>query len=506
MKIERTNNAIRNVTFGMLYKVLTILFPFIIRTVMLYIMGNDYVGLNSLFTSVLSFLSLAELGVGSALVYSMYKPIAEEDDDMICALLNLYKKLYRIIGIVIATAGILLIPILPNLVKNGCPPDINLYCLYGIYLFNTVISYCMFGYKQSLLVAFQRSDIISKRSMIVQTGMYLFQIVSLFVFRNYYIYIIWLPIFTIMTNLFNAYIVNKMYPKYKCRGSISKETYNSIKKKVFALFGTKTNSVVLHAADNIVISSFLGLGMVGKYGNYYYIMNSIVGIMTIIYDSMTAGLGNSIETESAEKNYNDFMILSFMNSWIVGWFAICLMCIYQPFMKIWVGEKLMFKTNVVILLSAYFYIYQIRKIVLTYKDAAGLWWQDLLRPYVTMLTNIALNIFTVRIIGIYGVILSTVVSMIISVPWENYTVFKYVFNIKSFAYYKKFIKYLSITIFTGALCFTACKYITTGNDFLNLILSILICTFIPNIIFILFYHSSYEFTEFKWRIKKLLFR
>lgn len=500
MKIERTRNAARNVVFGTLYKAVTILFPFAMRTVMLYIMGSEYVGLNSLFTSILSFLSLAELGVGTALVYSMYKPIAEDDDATICALLNLYRKLYRWIGIIIAVIGVALIPFLPYLVKSDCPPDVNLYILYGIYLFNTVISYFMYGYKQSLLTAFQRSDIISKRSMTMQILMYVFQIIALILFKDYYIYIIWMPIFTIATNIANAVIVDKMFPQYKCRGNVSKEISNSIKKKVLALFGTKANSIVLHAADNIVISAFLGLVMVGKYGNYYYIMNSIIGVMTIIYDSLTAGLGNSLETESVEKNYKDFKVLSFMNAWLVAFCSTSLLCLYQPFMRIWVHEELMFGMDVVVLLVAYFYIYQIRRIVLTYKDAGGIWWEDRFRPYIVMVTNIAGNLVLVQFVGIHGVIISTIFSMIISIPWENYTVFAYVFFRSSKEYYKQLLIYILATILVSSVTYLLCIWIPEGV--IGLIIRAIICIIVPNLLFCLFFYKSEEMKSSKKLIKE----
>ncbi|MCD7819641.1 MAG: polysaccharide biosynthesis protein [Lachnospiraceae bacterium] len=417
MKIERTKNAARNTLFGVLYKFVVMLFPFVIRTAMIYFMGLDYVGLSSLFTSILSFLSLAELGVGSALMFSMYKPIAEDDKDTICALLNLYRKLYFVIGTVIFVIGIVLLPFLPYLIKGEYPADINLYVLYCIYLLNTVISYWLFGYKQSLLTAHQRSDIISKRSLVIQAVMYICQMIVICLARNYYLYIILLPIFTIITNLANALIVNKMYPEYRCRGSVSKELSKSIQKKCLALFGTKANSVVLHSLDNIVISAFLGLTVVSIYGNYYYIMNAIIGVMAIIYDSLTAGIGNSIVIDTPEKVYKDFNTLSFLNAWLVCFCSASLLCLFQPFMAIWVGEELMFSFDIVLLLVVYFYFYESQKIVITYKDAAGIWWEDRLRPYVVMAVNLIGNLIMVQLIGIYGVILSTILSYIVSIPW-----------------------------------------------------------------------------------------
>jgi len=333
---SRVENAKRNIIFAVLSRMVGIIFPFAIRTVMLYILGTEYLGLDSLFASVLNFLSLAELGVGSALVYSMYKPIADNDCNQICALLNLYRKLYRIIGTFIFIVGVALIPFLPKLVKGDCPPDINLYILYTVYLTNTVLTYWLYGYKESLLMAHQRADISSKCEMFLRSGMYLIQITVLFLFRNYYWYILWLPVFTVANNYLFQYITNRMYPDYQCCGKISREVQNDIKKKVLALFGTKANSIVLHAMDNIVISAYLGLVMVGMYGNYFYIMSAITGIIAMVYNSMTAGIGNSLETETIEKNYFDFNVLTFANFWLVSFCSVSLLCLYQPFMKLWV--------------------------------------------------------------------------------------------------------------------------------------------------------------------------
>lgn len=466
-----------------------------VRTVMIYKMGDEYNGLNSLFTSILSFLSLTELGVGSALVYSMYKPIVHDEKNVICALLNLYKKVYRIIGCVILVIGFALLPFLKYLIKGESPDDINIYILYLIYIFNTVISYELFAYKQSLLMAYQRNDIISKRSIVLQTLLYVLQIGSIMITENYYVYIIWLPVITVLTNLLNSFIVDKMYPDYKANGTVSKEDEKSILKNVIALFGTKANSIVMHSADNIVISSFLGLVMVGKYGNYYYILNAIIGAMTIIYDSITAGLGNSIETETVEKNFRDFNVLSFLNFWIVAFCSTCLLCLYQPFMKIWVHEEKMLSLGVVILLVVYFYVYQIRKIVLTYKDAAGIWWQDRFRPYIMMVVNIVGNLILVHVIGIYGVILSTVISMLISLPIENDTVFKYLFNCSSKDYYFSLVKYLLVTLISCAGCYFICSFINDG--IIGIMLKLIVCVVVSNSVILLLSFKNKFFMEAK---------
>lgn len=504
MKIERTKNTVRNIFYGTLYRLVNIFLPFISRTVILYILGEKYLGLSSLFTSILSFLSLAELGVGSAMVYSMYKPIAENDHKTICALLNLYRKFYRIIGTVIMVLGLCLLPFLNVLITDTVPDGINIYVLYFIYLLNSVLSYWLFAYKTSLLQAYQRNDIESKISMAVTIISYVVMLGALFITHNYYCYIIWLPIFTIVTNLWRLYYVNKNFPGYKPEGDIDPELRKSITKKVEALIGTKINTVVLNSADNIVMSVFLGLTVIAVYGNYYYIMSSIIGFLGICYSAMTAGLGNSLVSETLEKNYKDFKKFSFMNSWLVGWCAICLACLYQPFMKLWVGEDLMFSFVVVLQFVLYSYIYQIRKIPITYKDAAGIWWEDRFRPYVCMIINVVFNIILVQYIGVSGIILSTVLSLIVSIPWENYTIFKYIFHRSSYEYYKKMAYYLLITVIAGVVTYYCCK--PFGDNFFYLMARAVICVVIPNIVIILGNFRSVEFKETVLFVKRILKR
>lgn len=318
---------------------------------------------------------------------------------------------------------------------------------------------------------------------------------ALFLTKNYYAYIFWLPIFTIATNIARLIYVNRNFQELEPEGEISKELRNSIVKKVKALIGTKLNTVVLNASDNIVMAAFFGLTTIAIYGNYYYIMSSIVGFLGICYSAMTAGLGNSIATESVEKNYNDFMKFSFINSWLVGWCTICLVCLYQPFMYLWVGEELMFPFYVVLEFGLYFYVYSIRKIPVTYKDAAGIWWEDRFRPYVCMVVNLVLNIILVQVIGISGIILSTVFSLCISIPWENYTIFKYVFHRGSWEYYQKMLYYAFTMLLAGLATFALCYPL--GNGFPALILKGCICIVIPNLLIVLLNFKGKEFQAAK---------
>ena len=266
MNDGRLKNSVRNVLGALINKATAIVFPFVIRTIILYYLGTEYAGLSSLFTSVLQILSLSELGIGSAIVFSMYKPVAEGNNAEINALLKLYRKFYYIIGVTILFVGIILIPMIPRLINGTYPNDINLYALYLIYLSNTVLSYFLFAYKTSILNAFQRSDIESNLTTLINTGMYIFQIITLIAFRNYYLYIIWLPIATIVINIVRSRIVNKQYPAIRCDGEVSQEVKHDIFKRVGALIGHQLSGTVNCSLDNIVVSAFLGLKVVAQYG------------------------------------------------------------------------------------------------------------------------------------------------------------------------------------------------------------------------------------------------
>lgn len=504
MRFARTKNTLRNIAFGSVNRLINIVLPFASRTVILYTMGTQYLGLSSLFTSILSFLSLTELGIGAAMVYSMYKPIAENDHATICALLSLYKKLYRIIGTVILLLGLSLMPFLKILVPEELPPDINLYLLYFIYLINAVLSYWLFAYKNALLQAYQRSDINSKIASVITVASYTVMLASLYLTRNYYAYVIWLPIFTVLTNILRLIFVNRNFPELAPEGEVSPELKKSIFRKTTALIGTKLNTVVLNAADNLVMSAFLGLTVIAMYGNYHYIMSSIIGFLGIAYSSMTAGLGNSLQTDSLDTNYRNFEKFSFINSWMVGWCTVCLVCLYQPFMRIWVGEGLMFPFYVVLEMGLYFYVYQIRKIPVVYKDAAGIWWEDRFRPYVCMIVNVVLNITLVQVIGISGIILSTVFSLFVSIPWENYTIFRYVFHRSSKPYYGRMFLSALTMLLAGAVTLWLCSL--QGEGIHAFLLKGCICLIVPNVIFAVLNCRRQEFREMMNMVKRILKR
>lgn len=504
MKIERTKNAKAGILSGFLKQVVNLGLPFISRTVILYVLGTEYLGLSGLFSSLLSFLSLAELGVSNALIYSMYRPIAENDKPMIRALLALYRKLYRIIGAIIFCAGLVCLPFLRYLIKGDVPADINLYVLYGLYLLNTVCSYFLFAYRGSLLTAHQRVDVDNMINTVIPLINWCVQMAMLLIFRSYYAYVIFLPVSTIVTNFVRLYYTKKLYPDLYAKGTVTPELKKSIYRKMKALVGAKISTVVLNSADNIVISAFIGLTMVTIYGNYFYIMNAVGGFLGIVYASVLPGIGNSLVTETTEKNYQDFKKMTFINLWLVGWCAVCLLCLYQPFMKVWAGEALLLPFSVVILIVIYFIGYQGRKVVITYKDAAGLWWEDRFRPFVMAGTNLVSNLILVQFIGIWGIVLSTILSLCVSIPWETYTVFKYVFKRSSKEYYLTLLKFILVLLVACAATLGICQVASDGIA--ALLIRGCVCIVVPNVIFFLAFHKRDEFAQTVQLVGRILKR
>lgn len=477
----RTKNATRNIMFGLLYKFVTLLLPFVTRTLLLYLLGSGSTGISTLFSSILNFLSLAELGVGSAIVYAMYEPIAENRTDEIGALLAYFKKLYRYIGLAVLLIGGVLTPFLPYLIKGKAPDGVNIYILYCIYLTNSVISYFFAGYRQSLLAGYQRADIKDKIAMAVTVGVRLSEILVIAITRNLYLYAFVSIVGTVISNLITAIVTKKMYPQIKCRGAITSDRRRLIRKKLGGLFGTKLNSIVVNQADTLVISAFLGLDFVTRYGNYYFILSAVAGLVMVVFASMTAGIGNKIAVDGREKAYALFRKISFLNAWIVGWCSICLVCLYQPFMKIWVKEDLMLPFSTAILMAVYFFIYQIQRTVLTFKDAAGLWYEDRFRPYVSMVFNLVSNLVLVQWIGLNGVILSSILAFMISVPWCNRVVNKKLFQKKPIGNLLRMLGSLVGTALIAIPTYIVCGFCPDGIG--GFVLKAAVCLILPNLCF-----------------------
>lgn len=505
MKIERTKNATRNIIFGVTLKAYQIILPFIMRTAMIYFMSVQYLGLNSLFTSILQVLNLAELGVGSAMIYSMYKPIADDDNEIICALMKVYRNYYRVIGLVIAVIGCLLTPFIPKLISGNIPKGINIYILYLLNLAATVLSYWLYAYKNCILQAHQRTDVVSKVMLVTSTIQYALQFFVLWLFKNYYLYVIVILLTQAITNIATAMAADKLYPQFRPKGRLSKDEVFKINCRIRDLFTSKIGGIIVNSADTIVISAFLGLTVLAIYQNYFFILTSITGFITIVFSSVTAGIGNSLIVETKEKNFSDLNVFTFIICWISGFCSCCFLNLYQPFMELWVGKDLMLDFSIVVCFVIYFYVCEVNQLLNTYKDAGGIWHEDRFRPLVTAIVNLGMNLVMVQFWGLYGIILSTVLSMIlVGMPWLFHNLFTTMFE------KKKLKKYLISLFFYIIVSFVACIISVIVCGFIDfalwttLVIRFITCVIIPNLIFLLAYSGRREFIQSLLIVNKML--
>ena len=505
MKLERTRNAARNIVFDGLLETANMVFPFILRSIMLHCLGAEYLGLNGLFKSLLSFLNLAELGVGSAMVFSMYKPIAEDDAPTICALLRLYRTFYRIISLVIAAVGLLLMPFLRNLISGDVPAGMSLYTLYLMNLGNTVLTYWLFAYKGSLLQAHQRRDVASKVGLAVRLTEYALKILALVFLRNYYVYLTIQLICQVAVNILTAYRASKMYPQYVPRGTLPRETRLNIIRRVRDLFTSKFSATVFDSADTLVISAFMGLTVLAVYQNYYFILTALRMIQMVILGACMAGVGNKLVMESREENYLDLERFSMLFCWLLGVSSAMLLCLYQPFMRLWMGEENMLPLGYVLCFTVYYYTMGASKLVNMFKDAAGIWRLDRWRPLTAALVNLCLNLATVRWLGLYGVLLSSVFSIVVvQIPWLFRNLFRAVFPRE---YLRRYVL-LYAGLAAVALVSCAVSWFICGLFSLSiwpkLIVNGLVSFIIPNVFYFAVYGRTPLFRRSLSKIKRIL--
>jgi O-antigen/teichoic acid export membrane protein len=459
--------------------------PFAVQTVLIHRMGIQYVGLQGVFRSILSVLSVAELGIGSAIVYSMYKPIANDDEATICALLGFYRKVYHFIGLFILLCGICVMPFLKWIVTDT-EAEINMYFVFLLYLANTVISYFLFSYKTSLLIAFQRSDLISDVGIAVSLGTCLLQIVFLWAFKNFYIFLFVVILFTIFRNIAISIIVNHLYPELRCSGDISKELFQEIVIRTKGVLISKICNVTRNAFDSVFVSAFLGIVVAGIYSNYYYVMSAVIELLAVVSPALLGGVGNSIQLESVEKNYSNMRMINCIYMLISGWCATCLLCLYQPFMRLWAGGDNLFSFDVVILFTLYFFVRQLGNVRAIYSDAAGLFWENRYRNIAEAFCNLVLNYIFVIKFGVKGIVGATILSLFVfGYLGSTEVAFRHYFKSGMIAYLVDNLRYSVVTIVTITTVYSVCSLVNIGG-YTELFIKMIICAIIaPILIFAL---------------------
>lgn len=465
--------------------------PFLLRTIIIHKLGAEYLGLGSLFNSILNVLNITELGFSTAIVFSMYKAIANDDNKSLCAMLLFFKKVYKFIGSVILVVGIVIMPFLKYLIKGSYPSDINIYILYILYLANTVISYFMFAYRSSLLNAYQRNDVISNIDTVSKFFSSALQFLAICLFKNFYFYVGCYIISSVSINIFSAIATKKLFPSIIPQGELEVLQKKNIKEKVKGLMISKIAGTTRNTFDSIFISAFLGLVETAIYNNYYLIMNSVIAFFVIFMNSISAGIGNSVATETKEKNFLDLSNMNFIYMWISGWCAICLLVLYQPFTALFFGKEMLFPFAIAVLFSLYFYLLKMSDIAANYRQAAGLWWENRYASIGEAICNIILNWILGKLFGIYGILFATLISIFIfDFGFSTFTLFRYYFDRKLIKkYYLWQLLYFLITMIIAFFTYFISVFIW-NLGIISFVIKILICLFVPNILYLLFYKRT----------------
>lgn len=457
MKLGLVEHLKRNMAAAALNSLMKMLFPFLNRTLFLWVMGPAYLGLNSLFWSILGVLSLAELGFGTAVVSAMYKPVAEDNRKLLCAYLCFYRTLYRWVGIAIFGVGLCLLPFLRYLVHGTVPADVNLHLLYFIHLTNTAVSYLLFSYRGAVLRAYHRNDVENNIRTGVSAAQYLAGFAILWLTRNYYGYVLCTVFFTVAQNLLILRHSQRLFPEILPEGDLPDYLRSKIKEDVTYIFMHRVGGAITGSMGNLLISAYLGLVAVAAYGNYYYVVTAAGGVVWIAYHSMNSGFGNCIHTESREKSFEIFMKFSRLVGIVILWCAAMMAALYQPFLHEWTRcvHGMVRHPLTAFLMVLYFYLLQSRQVLLSIKTSARLWRPDRWKPIVAGAANLLLSfLFIIYLPESYkldGVIFATIVTMGgIQFPWEAHVVFSNLFNGKQARVYWRFqAEFLGLAV---ALC------------------------------------------------------
>ncbi len=494
--MSRTNNSLKNIRYAALFKLAVVLVNFLARRAFITVLSDAYLGLNGTFANILSMLSLAELGVGTAITYSMYKPLADGDEEQMLGLMALYRRFYWIIGIVIAVVGASLTPFLPNLIHDHAAlnvPHISL--IYLLFVFDSAVSY-FFVYKQSIITADQKQYIVTFYQNVINILCIVAQIVFLLLTKNYFVYLGIKIASTILTNVLLARKADRMYPYLKNREipALPQSVRTTISKNIRATLMHKIGSVVVFETDNLLIMYFIGAVAVGFYSNYLMITLGIMNVLTMVFRSVTASVGNLCAEEDKTHAREVFWKLDFFTRWIYGFCAICLIVLLNHFIgSIWLTENYLFSFSIVLLIVVNFYLTGMRQSVLTFRDAMGLYWYDRHKPIAESLINLIVSIALAKPLGIVGIFIGTFVSSITTCVWiEPFVLFKHGFRSAVRPYFARYGLHAAITAVIGFATWWLCSLLPAGG-LLPFLGKLVICAIVPNLGYYLVYGRTEEF-------------
>lgn len=507
MEESRTKNSIENVKTGMIMQVINRLMTFVVRTVFIKILNVDYLGVNGLFSNILTMLSFAELGIGTAIIFNMYKPVAEKNIDKIKSLMQLYKKSYNLIGIVVFILGLLVIPFMDYLVKDVPNIKENIIVIYILFLINTSLSY-FYTYKKSIISAHQKESIINNISSILYLIKSLIEIAFLIITKNYIVYLVIEIVFTLLQNIIISIKADRLFPYLKEKKVVPllAEEKKSIFKNIKSLIVYKFGTIIMFGSDNIILSAMINVQTVGTCSNYTMIINAVKSIITAALNGITASIGNLNAENDIKKKKSIFYQITLINFWIFGFCAIAFIVLLNPFIEIWVGKDYVLSISIALALSISFFIEGMRTPCYTYRITLGLFEKGKITPYIGTIVNIVSSIILCKIFGAVGIFIGTSLAQLSSYSWiDAYLIHKYGFKESVKEYFKKYFIYIIYFSFTTLITVLVTNQIMITGILGILIKGILVCI-IVNILFLLFLKNSVEFKEVKDKIFKFILK
>lgn len=497
----RTKKSIRNIATALVGQFLGLLITFFARMVFIRVLGAEYLGVNGLFTSVISMLSLAEMGLGTAIIYSLYRPLALGEEQKIKALMRFYRSAYHRIGLVVLVLGLSILPFMDFIIKgNPIIPNLNL--IYCLFLADSVSSY-YFTYKRSLIVADQKSHIVTTYHAVFFTVSNVVQLVALVLTRNFILFLVVRFLFNLLENLMLARKAEALYPFLKTRtlSELEPEEKKGIYRNVKALFFHRLGLVVLEGTDHILIAAFAGIVQVGLYSNYYLVITALNSIIGQVFSAVTASVGNLNALESHAKQYLVFKAIFLANFWFYGFSSICLYVLVNPFITLWLGKEYVMNEWIVTLIIIIFFVTGMRKATLMFRDSLGLFWNERYKPLFESVINLVASISLVVHFGIIGVLLGTLISTMTTCFWvEPYVLYAQGFKTRLREYFYRYGLYVVVTLGAGWVTWYVVSLVDgllvslgTDSAIISFVGKLVICLIIPNVIFWFTFSYTKEF-------------
>lgn len=495
---SRTKAALMNSSVATITQIINLVLNFVSRTFFIKILGEQILGLNGLFVNLLNILAFAELGIGSAITFSLYLPLAKNDILQIQALMQLYRKTFHIIALIIFIAGVGIMPFLPRMIA-GNPHVGNIFLAFSLFLANSVFSY-LWSYKRSIFIASQRGYVNGLNQMIFNFAMQVVQIIFLFLTESYYIYLIIQIVFTIASNLQISRLANKEFPylRSKKRLKVDSKTLEYLKKNILGMISSKIGGVVVFGTDNVIISSFIGLAAVGKYSNYTLVLNGVNAIIGQLVNAVTPSIGNFKIEKSRTEQTKLFYQYTQLNAYIVFLSSIMLSLMFPSFIRIWIGSEYQLSNSLTTIIVVGFFINGLRNSNLNFMNAYGTFWEMRYKSIWEAISNLLFSLILIKYtnLGIGAVVLGTIgANLVVNSWWEPLIVLKHGIKMADLKYIKL---YLVLLISGSSLIFISQiigNYLLNFNFIVAVIIAVLISalmSFTYHITLIIFYPNNYE--------------